>query len=151
LVSKHFVFRAQKTDPVADWQPLKEASYVNIPVIAFCNTDSHTKFVDIAIPCNNKGKNSVAIMYWLLTREVLRLKRKISRKVQWDVKPDLYLFRDVEETEKNENIKDKKKESSNVVVSSSTPIVNTAEEEEEEEATDMFALNKTTTTTTVKE
>jgi len=97
------------TDSISDWQPIKEASYVNIPVIAFCNTDSHTKFVDIAIPCNNKSKNSVAIMYWLLTREVLRLKRKISRKKQWDVKPDLYLFRDVEESEKNEKTKLEKK------------------------------------------
>jgi len=97
------------TDPIGDWQPIKEASYVNIPVIAFTNSESHTKFVDIAIPCNNKSKNSVAIMYWLLTREVLRLKRKISRKVQWDVKPDLYLFRDVEESEKKMKILKKRK------------------------------------------
>jgi ribosomal protein S2 len=42
------------TDPVADHQPITEASYVNIPVISFVNTDNPLRCIDIAIPCNNR-------------------------------------------------------------------------------------------------
>merc|ERR1739842_212241 len=66
------------TDPVTDHQPITEASYVNIPVIAFCNTDSPLRYVDVAVPCNNKGTHSVGLMWWMLAREVLRLRGTIS-------------------------------------------------------------------------
>ncbi|XP_034851602.1 40S ribosomal protein SA-like [Mirounga leonina] len=87
-------------DPRADHQALTEASYVNPPTIALCNTDSPLYYVDIAIPCNNKGAHSLGLMGWMLAREVLRMHGTISREHPWEVMPELYFYRDPEETEK---------------------------------------------------
>lgn len=91
------------TDPRFDHQAIREASYVNIPVIAFCDTDASLKFVDVAIPTNNKARHAVGLVWWLLAREVLRLRGTIPRTPDgWNVMVDMFFYRDPEEVERQQ-------------------------------------------------
>lgn len=60
------------TDPMADEQPMREATEMGIPVIGLCDTDNETADIDLIIPTNNKGRKALALVYWLLARQVLR-------------------------------------------------------------------------------
>ncbi len=66
------------TDPLADIQALHEAKNIGIPVIALCDTNNETKYIDYVIPTNNKGRRALALIYWLLARAILREQGKIS-------------------------------------------------------------------------
>jgi len=88
--------------PVGESQPITEASYMNIPVIAFCNSDSHLRNVDIAIPCNNNGKEAIGTCWWLLCRQLLKFRGKIPAQSEWEVMPDLFFYRDLDEVEQQD-------------------------------------------------
>jgi small subunit ribosomal protein S2 len=66
------------TDPLADIQALHEAKNIGIPVIALCDTNNETKYIDYVIPTNNKGRRALALIYWLLARAILREQGKIQ-------------------------------------------------------------------------
>ena len=59
-------------------QAIKEVSSINMPIIALSDTDNSTKFIDLIIPSNNRGRRSLAFIYYLLSREVLKARGKIS-------------------------------------------------------------------------
>ncbi|MCL4372239.1 30S ribosomal protein S2 [Candidatus Marsarchaeota archaeon] len=59
-------------------QAIKEASKIGIPIIALSDTDNSTKFIDLIIPSNNRGRRSLAFIYYLLAREVLKNRGEIS-------------------------------------------------------------------------
>ena len=68
------------TDPIGDSQVITEAVQCGIPVIALCDINNQTNNVDLVIPTNNKGRKAKALsmVYFLLTREVLKQKGIVS-------------------------------------------------------------------------
>lgn len=66
------------SDPRADFQAVKEAASVGIPVVALCSTDNEFVGVDLVIPTNNKGRRALAVIYWLLSRQVLRERSELA-------------------------------------------------------------------------
>jgi len=60
------------TDPISDKQALKEAVDSRIPVVALCDTFNDTKNIDLVVPCNNKGRKSLGLVYWLLAKEIMK-------------------------------------------------------------------------------
>ena len=81
------------TDPAADSQTMKEAISIGIPVVALCDANNETKYVDLVIPGNNKGRKSLALIYYLLTREILKEQNIIENNNQF-----LYKVEDFEAT-----------------------------------------------------
>jgi len=76
------------SDPQVDSQAITEATNAGIPVIGISNTDNITSKVDLIIPANNRGRKSLATIYWLLAREILiergELKENESLKYEID-------------------------------------------------------------------
>ena len=66
------------TDPAADAQAFREAINIKLPVIAMCDSNNLTNNVDLIIPGNNKGRRSLALIYWLLSREILRIRGELG-------------------------------------------------------------------------
>ena len=65
------------TDPAADAQAFREAVNISIPVIAMCDSNNLTTGINIVVPGNNKGRRSLALIYWLMAREILRIKGEL--------------------------------------------------------------------------
>jgi len=60
-------------DPAVDNQAMMEAVKNGIPIVAILHTNNSSSYVDLIIPGNNKGRESLALIYYLLAREVLKI------------------------------------------------------------------------------
>ncbi|MFC2142891.1 30S ribosomal protein S2 [Candidatus Aenigmatarchaeota archaeon] len=61
-------------DPLHDKQAIKEAVQMRTPIIGIADTSNETSFIDIVLPANNKAKKSIALIFWLLAREIMKIR-----------------------------------------------------------------------------
>lgn len=62
------------TDSWPDRNAINDAIKIGIPVIALCDTNNQSNNIDLVVPCNNKGKKSLGLLFYLLTKEYLKLR-----------------------------------------------------------------------------
>lgn len=65
-------------DPIPDKNVVNDAAKLGIPVIALCDTNNECENLDLVIPCNNKGKKSLAIIFYILAKEYAKAKKIIK-------------------------------------------------------------------------
>ncbi len=66
-------------DPWPDKNIVDDAIRVGIPVIALCDSNNQSNNIDLVVPCNNKGKKSLGLIFWILAREFLKKKGIIKK------------------------------------------------------------------------
>jgi len=66
------------TDPWPDKNAVVDAGRIGIPVIALCDTNNESNNIDLVVPCNNKGKKSLGLVFWILTKEYLKNRKLIK-------------------------------------------------------------------------
>ena len=66
------------TDSWPDRNVISEAMKIGIPVIALCDTNNQSNNIDLVVPCNNKGKKSLGLFFWILTKEYLKKRGMIK-------------------------------------------------------------------------
>ena len=59
-------------DSWPDRNAVQDALKVGIPVIALCDSNNQTNGIDFVVPCNNKGKKSIGLMFFLVAREYMK-------------------------------------------------------------------------------
>ena len=89
-------------DPLTDFQAIKEATAMRIPVLTLAGSDSPLKDIDLIIPANNRGRKSLALIFYLLARETLIERKEISKE---SFKVDMAEFEQEIEEKKQEKPK----------------------------------------------
>jgi len=75
------------TDPRSDSQAIIESKQIGVPIVGLCDTENLLSTVDIVVPVNNKGRKAIALVYWLLARQILREKGIIGEFDDLDTPP----------------------------------------------------------------
>ncbi len=66
-------------DPLIDKQVIEEARKRRVPIVALCDTFNEASDIDLVVPINNNGKKSLALVFWIFARELLKKKKKLKK------------------------------------------------------------------------
>ena len=66
------------TDSWPDRNAINDALKIGITVIALCDTNNQANNIDLVVPCNNKGKKSLGLLFYILTREYMKKRGMIK-------------------------------------------------------------------------
>lgn len=66
------------TDPWPDKNAVEDAGKIGVPVIALCDTNNQTNEIDLVVPCNNKGKKSLGLFFYIVTKIYLEARGMIK-------------------------------------------------------------------------
>ncbi len=96
------------SDPDSDAQAVEEATRVKVPIVALCSTNNYLRNVDLIIPINNKGRKSLALVYWMLAKEILKNKGiiKVDGEFPKSVEDFEYKMKAGEEREQEEEMEE---------------------------------------------
>lgn len=97
-------------DPKGEWEAIREAAMMGVPVIALCDTDNNTAFVDWIVPANNKGRRSLAAVFYLLSRELMMSQGKIKSYDEFEYRMDFFERFEEESAKKKEEAPKEEKE-----------------------------------------
>ncbi|MEK6905905.1 MAG: 30S ribosomal protein S2 [Nanoarchaeota archaeon] len=61
-------------DPWTDKNAVQDAAKKGIPVIGLCDTNNQANDIDLVVPCNNKGKKSVGLVFYVIAKEYMKVK-----------------------------------------------------------------------------
>lgn len=67
------------TDAAPDKNAVKDAISVGLPIIGLCDTNNVANNLDLIIPCNNKGKKSLGLIFWILAKLYMEKKGLINK------------------------------------------------------------------------
>ncbi|NAZ26408.1 MAG: 30S ribosomal protein S2 [Nanoarchaeota archaeon] len=87
------------TDPILDRNALLDAYRTGKITIAFVDTNNSLSYIDIAIPANNRGAKSLALLYYIIAREYLRNRGLLSKKGELPISYEEFMERGLEEEE----------------------------------------------------
>jgi small subunit ribosomal protein S2 len=92
-------------DPKGEREAISEAASNGVPVIALCDTDNETKFIDLVVPINNKGRRSLALIFYIIAREIALSQGQIKsyEEFEYDIRAFEQGSGEEEEKEKKES------------------------------------------------